>query len=103
MLRCRRARTHASMAMVGLSACAQLAACLATPITGDEKNLGELLDENVRRSVNEVEVNTQLRWAPALVLCTALLVSAVLARVAQHSPSLATARVTTQMQDWCFA
>ena len=68
---------HASMAsMVGLAASAQLAACLATPFTGDEKNLGELLavlgtkltSLEVRRSVNEVEANTQLRCAPAPVL-----------------------------------
>jgi hypothetical protein len=71
---------------IGKCACAQLAACLATPFTGDEKNLGELLAEDVRRSVNEVEANTQLRCAPALTLCTALLASAVLAHGGAAQP-----------------
>lgn len=50
----------------------QLAACLATPFTGDERNLGEMIDAHVRRAMNEAEANTQLRCGCGLqrMLCT---------------------------------
>ncbi len=50
----------------------QLAACLATPFTGDERNLGEMIDAHVRRAMNEAEANTQLRCGSGLqrMLCT---------------------------------
>ncbi|KAK9843811.1 hypothetical protein WJX81_007277 [Elliptochloris bilobata] len=41
----------------------RLAACLATPFTGDEKNMGEILDDHVRRAVSQAQANTQLRYA----------------------------------------
>ena len=44
----------------------QLAACLATPFTGDDKNMGEILEGHVRRAITEAQVNTQLRCGACL-------------------------------------
>lgn len=42
----------------------QMAACLATPFTGTDKNLGEILRSEVGRLNAEQELKTQLRWEP---------------------------------------
>ncbi|KAK9805102.1 hypothetical protein WJX73_007870 [Symbiochloris irregularis] len=41
----------------------RLAECLATPITGDDKNLGEIVDEEARQARARAELRTQLRYA----------------------------------------
>lgn len=41
----------------------QMAACLATPFTGTDKNMGEILRSEVDRLNAEQELKTQLRCA----------------------------------------
>ena len=38
------------------------AECLATPFTGDDKNLGEMVEEEAREAMKESQLKTQLRW-----------------------------------------
>ena len=40
----------------------QLAACLATPFTGQDQNLGEIVRGEVDRLTADQELKTQLRW-----------------------------------------
>ena len=40
----------------------QLAACLATPFTGQDQNLGEIVRGEVNRLTADQELKTQLRW-----------------------------------------
>ena len=41
----------------------QLADCLATPFTGQDRNLGEIVRSEVDKLTADQELKTQLRWA----------------------------------------
>ena len=40
----------------------RLAECLATPFTGDDKNLGEIVEEEARQAMKQSQLRTQLRY-----------------------------------------
>ena len=65
----RQVLTSAEMLKQTLTGCRvaeQLAACLATPFTGDDKNMGEILEGHVRRAIAEAQASTQLRCGACL-------------------------------------
>lgn len=39
----------------------RLAECLATPFTGEDKNLGEIVDDEARQAMKQAQLRTQLR------------------------------------------
>ena len=55
------ASKEASMQQLPPAMAQQMAACLATPFTGTDKNMGEILRSEVDRLNAEQELKTQLR------------------------------------------
>lgn len=53
----------ASLQQLPAGAAQQMAACLATPFTGTDKNMGEILRSEVDRLNANQELQTQLRCA----------------------------------------
>ncbi|BDA43923.1 hypothetical protein COCOBI_05-1060 [Coccomyxa sp. Obi] len=60
------ASVEASMQQLPPATAQQMAACLATPFTGTDKNMGEILRSEVDRLNAEQELKTQLRYAEEL-------------------------------------
>lgn len=53
---------NASLQQLPPATAQQMAACLATPFTGTDKNMGEILRSKVDRLNADQELKTQLRW-----------------------------------------
>ncbi|CAL8469910.1 g9452 [Coccomyxa elongata] len=60
------ASVEASVQQLPPATAQQMAACLATPFTGTDKNMGEILRSEVDRLNAEQELKTQLRYAEEL-------------------------------------